>query len=110
MRASHSRSDLEIDTLCVIGCPIYNVTSPLPSYVDSSPLMSYASVTAKGLPPTSAQPHPDTTLLNTQQAETQLPSVEAKIIVAPTDFKEHPRVRTTHHEHYIVTVSPDVRR
>jgi len=53
--------------------------------------MSYASVTAKGLPPASAQPHPDVALLNTQPAETQLPSVETKITVAPSDFKEHPR-------------------
>jgi len=57
--------------------------------------MSYASVTAKGLRPTSAQPHPDMTLLNTQQGETQLPSVEAKITVAPSDFKEHPRSADT---------------
>lgn len=57
--------------------------------------MSYAAVTKENREPLSEQPHPDTGLLNTEPAGTDvtLPDGDStKVTIAPADFKEHPRV------------------
>ena len=60
--------------------------------------MSYATVTKENREPPSQQPHPDTALLNTERTETSLPDGSStKVNVAPTDFKEHPKVWASSH-------------
>ncbi|KAF8332716.1 uncharacterized protein EI90DRAFT_3145387 [Cantharellus anzutake] len=70
--------------------------------------MSYASVVAAGAPPLSAQPHPDTALLNTEQGETQLSSADSKITVAPADFKKNPRSADTDIRDELDVASEDI--
>lgn len=56
--------------------------------------MSYAAVTKEHREPLSEQPHPDTGLLNTEPAGTDvvIPDGDStKVTIAPADYKEHPR-------------------
>ncbi|KAH7099281.1 hypothetical protein BKA62DRAFT_710522 [Auriculariales sp. MPI-PUGE-AT-0066] len=57
--------------------------------------MSYANVAAAHPPPPSLQGHPDPALLNTHPSHsyTLVDSTNEKVVVAPPDFKSHPKVR-----------------
>ena len=59
--------------------------------------MSYAKVTAHNAPPISRQPHPDPALLNTRRGTVdENPDVDdPKVIVVPSNFKEHPVTETS---------------
>lgn len=56
--------------------------------------MSYASVAAHNAPPPSQQPHPDPSLLTTEDDVSggSLPDVSRNVNVAPHDFKSNPQV------------------
>jgi hypothetical protein len=63
--------------------------------------MSYATVAARNVSPSSPQPRPDPALLNTGRSETSLPDVDSKVNVVPSDFKLHPATETSETEVFI---------